>query len=124
MATRAIIARPTGSGGFTGRYLHQDGKPDTAVGLLQDFVLNAHVGDVEAATRFLLDEHPNGWLNLPASDGGGECFCHNGDGLDMGLFTDQTDGEGEYAYVLHPDRIEVLARASEGWQTIHTTAWN
>ncbi|MFD7769898.1 hypothetical protein [Streptomyces sp. NPDC059787] len=123
MATRAIIARPATGGGFAGRYLHRDGAPDTATALLLDFVLTVCGGDVEAATRCLLDEHPNGWINLPASDGGGQCLCHHGDGLDMGLITDQTDGEGEYAYVLHPGHLEVLARTSDGWHTIRTTTW-
>ncbi|MGW2700863.1 hypothetical protein [Streptomyces sp. NPDC001340] len=122
MGTRAIIARPTESGGFAGRYLHHDGAPSTAVSLLRDLVLNVRGGDVEAATRYLLDEHPNGWISLPASDGGGRCLCHDDD-VDMGLFTDKTDGEGEYAYVLHPDRLEVLARTSEGWLPVRTTAW-
>ncbi|MGW0956732.1 hypothetical protein [Streptomyces sp. NPDC002545] len=125
MATRAIIARPTEGGGFTGRYLHQDGSPDTATALLRDFVLNVHGGDIEAATRYLLDEHQNGWLNLPASDGGGVCFCHDEAGPDMGLFTEQTDDQGQchYAYVLYPDRLEVLARTSDGWHKIRTIAW-
>ncbi|MFE2578830.1 hypothetical protein [Streptomyces sp. NPDC059378] len=122
MPTRAIIARPTEGGGFAGRYLHRDGAPDTATELLRDFVLVVYRGNVEAATRYLLDVHPSGWQSLPASDGGGECMCHDAGG-DMGLLTHKSDSGTEYAYILNPDRLEVLARAGDGWTPVHTIAW-
>ncbi|MET9412156.1 hypothetical protein ABZX90_41540 [Streptomyces sp. NPDC002935] len=130
MPTRAIIARPVG-GGFAGRYLHRDGAPDSAVWLLRDLVLNVHGGDIEAATRLLLDEHPNGWVSLPASDSDGECFCHIGDDADL-LDGELLTQEGaasrdlEYAYVLHRDHIAVLVPDGDGtnWTEVGQAAWS
>ncbi|WP_327349622.1 hypothetical protein OG772_20280 [Streptomyces sp. NBC_01321] len=126
MSTRAIVARPTEGGGFAGRYLHQDGDPATAMRLLRDFVLLGHSGNVEAATRILLDEHPFGWIDLPDAESDGECFCHSvetASRLDTGLLTHESDADVEYAYVLHPDRLVALAPGGDGWEPIRTSAW-
>ncbi|MGW3657159.1 hypothetical protein ACWD6R_16355 [Streptomyces sp. NPDC005151] len=132
MAARSIVARPAEGGGFAGRYVHFDGEPTTRVWVLRHLVLNVHAGDVAAAARALLDEHPNGWVRLPdEAEDDGECFCHSGsdnDRIDMGLLTHEgtADRDLHYAYVLHPDRIEVLARNADrtGWTYMRRATWS
>ncbi|MFD3455807.1 hypothetical protein ACFWVC_26965 [Streptomyces sp. NPDC058691] len=130
MTTRSLIARPTADGGFAGRYVHCDGEPTARIFALADVVLNVHGGDVEAAARALLDEHPNGWVSLPGSDDAGECFCHSSQEsqrIDMGLLTqkDTAGGNLEYAYVLHADRIDVYVPDDDGtnWTRQRRVFW-
>lgn len=129
MATRSIVARPTEGGGFTGRYVHFNGEPRARVWALRFLVLDVYRGDVEAAARVLLDEHPNGWVTLPDTDAG-ECFCHGdqfGDPIDMGQLTHESTGKGlQFAYVLHPDRIDVHVPSADGtgWTLIHSRTWS
>ncbi|MFD8078987.1 hypothetical protein ACFV3E_40810 [Streptomyces sp. NPDC059718] len=124
MVTRAIVARPTENGGFAGRHVHVDGSPDAVVPLVHGFVRYIHRGNVETATRFLIDDHPFGWKRLPAPDGKGKCWCHDETWHDMGLLTnDNAPADIQYVYVLHPDRLAVLVDGDNGWAETSSSAW-
>ncbi|MEU4095533.1 hypothetical protein [Streptomyces sp. NPDC026673] len=118
MATKSILARPTADGGFAGRHVQCDGYPTARIFTLGYLVSNVHRGNVEAAARALLDEHPNGWVSLPRRGNPGECYCHSGDQtdrIDMGLLTQEgtAGGQYEYAYVLHTDLLAIYEPNAE-----------
>ncbi|MDX3766445.1 MULTISPECIES: hypothetical protein [unclassified Streptomyces] len=126
MGTRAVVARPTPQG-FTGRIFLNDGTPGTAVAVLRGFVLNVQEGDVEAAARVLIDDHPGGWIDVPDPDCRGRCLCHDAPPINGPASTEptteQTASEAEYVYVLHPERLAVLAPGGDGWEEIGSTPW-
>ena len=64
MSTRSVIARPTPEGGFHGTYCHYDGYPAHQGRILFDAVTGYFAGDIDAACRYLIDEHPAGWSVL------------------------------------------------------------
>lgn len=67
MSTRAIIAKPEGDG-WVGTYHHYDGYP-TGLGTT---LLEAHAGyfagDVDAMTRYLIDDELVGWSDINGAD--------------------------------------------------------
>ncbi|MFF0291073.1 hypothetical protein [Streptomyces sp. NPDC005262] len=125
MGTRAVVARPTPQG-FTGRIFLNDGAPDVAMSVLRGFVLNVQEGDVEAAARVLIDEHPGGWIDVPDPDC--RCLCHDAPPSNGAASTEptteQTASEAEYVYVLHPERLAVLVPGDDGWEGIRSTPWS
>ncbi|MDX2849257.1 hypothetical protein PV342_12460 [Streptomyces sp. PA03-3a] len=130
MATKSILARPTADGGFAGRHVQCDGFPSARIFTLGYLVSDVHRGDVEAAARALLDEHPNGWVSLPRRGNPGECYCHSGDHSDrlyMGLLTEEgtADGRYEYAYVLHTDLLAIYEPNADGtnWVLKRRITW-
>jgi len=127
MGTHAIVARPTPDG-FTGRIILLDGSPDTAVPILLDLAANVHAGDVAATVGHLIDDHPGGWVQLPASDSPqGECLCHDSppsnEPASTAPVTHDHTGETQFAYVLHPDRIAVHTPGEIPWPQIAVHPW-
>lgn len=125
----SVIARPTDAG-FAGRYIHNDGHPGIRLPLLRALYAGPFRGDLDAMTRFLVDEHPAGWSQLgpnPAvetawvngrSSIGYDhfiCFCH-GDRHDDPLLCTHADTDGaqaDWVYILKTDGIDVLHDISE-----------
>jgi len=129
MGTKAIVARPDENGGFAGRIVLNDGEPQYAIEILRSCVHYVTSGDVADAARLLIDEHPAGWIDLPDADSDGRCLCHgaqiaNGP-ASTELRTDQSSagGEVEFVYVLHPDRLQILAPGQDGWQETSCAPW-
>jgi hypothetical protein len=140
VGTRSVIARPTPEGGFTGTYCHYDGYPAHQGRVLHDAVTGHFDGDPDAACRYLIDQHPAGWSVLHGDfaappgyrrhpdpeDLRNQCYCH-GDRHDPPRppLTQQTAHEAwvDYAYVIGPDRLQVLTSLHGGWQPIAEPAW-
>ncbi len=119
MSHRSVIAAATYDG-WTGRYVHNDGLPVLRISDLMHLVRTVHSGDVEAAVRYLIHDHPAGWMTIPSSVGHpGECLCHNGQGLDLGTITHHTADPDHHTwiYVLHDTHLTFLA--ADGDQYIH-----
>ena len=129
LSTRSVIARPTADG-YAGMYVHFDGYPDNKVPLLLAAYQHRFAGDLEAMARYLIDDVEHGWDELgtdlldgaPAAlrrslTGGDEYTSRqltnviNADGspAERELITQDGTGELEWAYVLHPHGIEVIA---------------
>lgn len=146
MATRSVIARP-GSYGWEGRYHHYDGHPHRLGNTLLDTVRGHFAGDVQAAVKFLIDDHPAGWSSINGADfslpagfraygdrgaaHGPECYCH-GDRNDP---ADELIGPGRgstsgvpYAYVLRPEGLDLLTRRALPWDkrliVVDTVPWD
>jgi hypothetical protein len=139
VGTRSVIARPTPEGGFTGTYCHYDGYPAHQGRVLHDAVCGHFGGDPDAACRYLIDQHPAGWSVLHGDfaappgyrrhpdpdDLRNQCYCH-GDRHDPARppLTEQTaQAWVDYAYVIEPDRLRVLASLQDSWQPIAEPAW-
>lgn len=132
----SVIARPTETG-FAGRYVHNNGHPATRIPLLRALYAGPFAGDLDAMTKFLIDDHPAGWSQLgldPAVDTGWNderssvyhhdfvCYCHGDRNEDPWLCTEEnTDiGNTDWVYVLRSDGIEVID-LGDGATT--TTSW-
>jgi hypothetical protein len=140
VSTRSVIARPTPEGGFSGTYCHYDGYPAHQGRILFDGVTGHFAGDIDAACRYLIDEHPAGWsvlggdFTIPAGfragrhpqDLGSQCYCH-GDRHEPPRppLTEQTarDAFVDYAYVLDAERLHVVTNRPGGWQPVAEVAW-
>jgi len=140
VSTRSVIARPTPEGGFRGSYCHNDGYPAHQGRILFDAITGHFDGDTDAAGRYLIDQHPAGWSVLHGDfaappgyrpgydpeDLRNQCYCH-GDRHDPPRppLTEQTarDAFIDYAYVLEPDRLQVLTNLARGWRQIAEPAW-
>lgn len=126
MGTQAVVARATESG-FTGRIVLHDGAPGTAVLLLRSLVHHVCSGDVEAATRLLIDEHPGGWLDIPDADSDGKCLCHDAPPINGPATTEpethESSGHVEFVYILQPARLQVLVPGGVGWEEIRSIPW-
>jgi hypothetical protein len=140
VGTRSVIARPSPEGGFSGTYCHYDGYPAHQGRVLHDAVCGHFDGDTDAACRYLIDQHPAGWSVLHGDfaappgyrrhpdpeDLRNQCYCH-GDRHDPPRppLTQQTAHEAwvDYAYVIGPDRLQVLTSLHGGWQPIAEPAW-
>ncbi|GAA1215392.1 hypothetical protein GCM10009665_01520 [Kitasatospora nipponensis] len=124
MSTRSIIARPTPSG-FAGRYVHREGAPTHRIPALLTAVRGHFGGDIQAAARFYLDDHPAGWERLgtdframPGSIGPGvdqdaghnRCFCHGTRSEDACLITQDTVDPlwHEWIYLLRHEGLQVI----------------
>lgn len=137
----SIIARPTASG-FAGRYVHNDGHPGMRMALLRDLYAGPFGRDLEAITRFLVDEHPAGWSQLgpdPAVDTGWNnqrssigyrhfiCYCHGDRHEEPHLLT-ENDADpllNERVYVLRADGIELWETTPSGsaWRINRIQSW-
>jgi hypothetical protein len=63
VSTRSVISRPTPrGGGFSGAYCHYDGYPAHQGRILFHAVTGHFGGDPDAACRYLIDQHPAGWV--------------------------------------------------------------
>lgn len=120
----SVIARPTETG-FAGRYVHNSGHPTSRVPLLRTLYTGAFAGDLDAMTKFLVDDHPAGWSQFgadPTVNTGWDnsrssvhydefiCYCH-GDRNEAGFLRteDNTDtAQADWVYVLRPEGIEVI----------------
>lgn len=68
MGTRSAVGAPLQeSGTWRAVYVHWDGYPDNMVPVLLRLVNEVYAGDYEAAVRYLVDEHPQGWSSLNGS---------------------------------------------------------
>lgn len=120
----SVIARPTDTG-FAGRYVHNEGHPVARISLLRALYAGPFAGDLDAMTKFLIDDHPAGWSQLglnPTVDTGWDngrssvyhhdfvCYCHGDRNDEAYLRTDDnTDiAQADWVYVLRPDGIEVI----------------
>ncbi|MEE1765293.1 hypothetical protein [Streptomyces sp. SP18BB07] len=145
LATRSVIARPTDTG-YAGVCVQWDGYPSDRLSLL----LTAHRyrfgGDLDALARHLIDEAPEGWGELgtdlldgapaslrtelvgdddrPSSKHDAMVVITIGDvGPELHTFTEQSSGDLDWGYVLHPHGIEVISLHAEargpvvGWDT-------
>lgn len=75
MSTRSVIARiGEHEGEFSGVYVHSDGYPTGRGPLLFQMIREEFKGDLKAALRFIIDEHPAGWSSLIPEYRA--CFCH------------------------------------------------
>ncbi|MFE7272456.1 hypothetical protein [Streptomyces sp. NPDC057623] len=111
-------------------YVHFDGYPDSKLPLLLAAYQHRFAGDLEAMARHLIDDVEHGWdeLGTDLLDGaptalrrsltGGDEYPSrqmtnviNADGspAERELITQDGTGELEWAYVLHPHGIEVIA---------------
>ncbi|MGI5457539.1 hypothetical protein ACQEWB_31105 [Streptomyces sp. CA-249302] len=129
LSTRSVIARPTADG-YAGMYVHFDGYPDNKLPLLLAAYQHRFAGDLEAMARHLIDDVEHGWDELgtdllegaPATlrrslTGGDEYPSRqitdviNADAspAKRELITQDGTDELEWAYVLHPHGIEVIA---------------
>lgn len=129
LSTRSVIARPTADG-YTGMYVHFDGYPDSKLPLLLAAYQHRFAGDLEAMARHLIDDVEHGWDELgtdlldgaPAAlrrtlTGGDEypsrqmtnVVCSDGSPAERELITQDGTDDLEWAYVLHPHGIEVIA---------------
>ncbi|MFD7862174.1 hypothetical protein [Streptomyces sp. NPDC059783] len=113
-------------------HVHFDGTPGNKLPLLLAAFQYRFAGDVEAMARHLIDDVPHGWdeLGTDLLDGapaalrrsltGGEDFpsrqidmtnviCVGGPPDERTLVTQDGIGAEEWAYVLHPHGIEVIA---------------
>ena len=140
MGTRSVIARPSPEGGFHGIYCHYDGYPAHQGRVLFDAVTGHFGGDTDAACTYLIDQHPAGWsvlhgdfttppgYRLPTDpdDRRNQCYCH-GDRHDPPRTPlddhSASDAWVDYAYVIAPDRLQVLTSLHGGWQPIADPAW-
>jgi hypothetical protein len=140
VSTRSVIARPTPDSGFRGNYCHNDGYPAHQGRILFEAVTGHFDGDPEAACRYLIDQHPAGWSVLHGDfhaqpgfrtrhdpeDLRNQCYCH-GDRHEPPRppLTEQTARAAfiDYAYVLEPDRLQVLTNLGRGWQPIADPDW-
>jgi hypothetical protein len=149
MGPRSVIGRPTPEGGFHGTYCHYDGYPAHQGRALFEAITGHFGGDTDAACTYLIDEHPAGWsvlhgdfipppgYRLPTDpdDLRNQCYCH-GDRHDppqaplddhppQAPLDDHTAGDAwvDYAYVIGPDRLQVLTRLHGGWQPVADPAW-
>lgn len=140
----SIIARPTPTG-WEGRYIHNDGHPDQRVPLLFDLYHRVYRHDLNAMTRYLIDDHPAGWSQLgddPTTDTGWHnaapptqrhgfiCYCH-GDRNEAAQLHTQADTDPALAdavFVIHPDGIEVIEAnwntEDGGWEPGYRIPWN
>lgn len=133
----SVIARPTETG-FAGRYVHNEGHPAVRIPLLRALYAGPFAGDLDAMTKFLVDDHPTGWSQLgldPAVDTGWVnsrssigynefvCYCH-GDRNDAPYL--HTEGNtdmalADWVYVLTPEGVtyfEVGPEAEEGQEVL------
>ncbi|WP_405889824.1 hypothetical protein OG427_07190 [Streptomyces sp. NBC_00133] len=129
LSTRSCIARPTETG-FTGVYVHWDGYPTHHLPLLLGAYQHKFAGDIEAMSRHLVDNVPVGWSGLRTDllDGAphplhGDLVGHDphpswqlddiitADGSPPQRMTvsERSTQELEWAYVLHPHGLEVIA---------------
>ncbi|WP_407563358.1 hypothetical protein [Streptomyces sp. 184] len=137
----SIIARPRGANGFEGRYVHNDGHPAIRVPLLHALHAGPFTGDVDAMTRFLIDEHPAGWSQLgpgPAADTGWinpmppigdrnfRCYCH-GDRAETPLtLTDETEDVvhlHDWVFVLRPAGVDIWQSFDGVWLRHGVLLW-
>jgi hypothetical protein len=143
----SIIARPTATG-WVGRYVHNDGHPNTRLDLLLDLYHRSYRRDLTAMTAFLIDAHPAGWSQLGAdptvdtgwirpgkrttaevvADRDFRCYCHGDRQDEPQTFTeaDTTPASADWVYVLRPNGIEVIKATedAEGWQSRGVAPWN
>jgi hypothetical protein len=70
MGTRSAILRVSEEcdGVPRGRYCHWDGYPAGVGATLFDLIRNRFEGDVEAAIKLLIDDHPAGWSSICGVD--------------------------------------------------------
>jgi hypothetical protein len=140
VSTRSVIARPTPEGGFHGTYCHYDGYPAHQGRVLFDAVTGHFDGDTDAACTYLIDQHPAGWSVLHGdfnalpgyrhptdpNDRRNQCYCH-GDRHDPPRppLDDHTARAAwvDYAYVIGPDRLQVLTPLAGGWQPVAEPSW-
>lgn len=139
----SVIARPAPSG-FAGRYVHNNGHPDVRIPLLRQLYAGPFAGNLDAMTRFLLDDHPAGWSQLgpnPTVDTGWDnsrsaigydhfiCYCHGDRSEEPQLCThaDTDAADAEWVYVLKSDGIDVYTDISEEdgavWQLAIYSPW-
>ncbi|MFC4328392.1 hypothetical protein ACFPC0_11190 [Streptomyces andamanensis] len=110
MGTIAVIARPTGPDTFTGIYVGGDGYPQATGRCLWKQVITHFHGDLEAAARYYIDDHPRGWYRLDEAFGRNECYCHDrGEGTDGRpmLSTQDQISDVDYTYVLMPEYLKI-----------------
>jgi hypothetical protein len=138
----SIIARPTPTG-WQGRYVHNDGHPDTRIPLLLDLYHRHYRHDLQAMTRFLLDQHPAGWSQLgtdPTADTGWYnavpltqrhnfvCYCHGDRDEAPAMHTeaDTTPVTADTVYVIHPDGVQVIEAGldGDGWKPGYLIPWD
>ena len=124
MSTRSVIARPSGSGSFEGRYHHFDGYPSGLGRQLYRLYHGVFKHNLDRMCAVLLYEHPAGWSTIIAEwssdattretgsrdrqpstspfDEGPSCYCHGSRHQPGHLITERSaDGAFcEYAYVL------------------------
>jgi hypothetical protein len=140
VSTRSVIACPTPEGGFHGAYCHNDGYPAHQGRILFDAVTGHFDGDLDAACRYLIDQHPAGWSVLHGDftvppgyrtghdpgDLRNQCYCH-GDRQEppRPTLTDHSARAAwvDYAYVLEADRLRVLTNRAGGWQPVAEPDW-
>jgi hypothetical protein len=117
-----------------------DGYPAHQGRVLFEAITGHFGGDTDAACTYLIDEHPAGWsvlhgdfttppgYRLPTDpdDLRNQCYCH-GDRHDPQRppLDDHTAGDAwvDYAYVIGPDRLQVLTSLHGGWQPVADPAW-
>ena len=140
MGTRSVIARPSSEGDFHGIYCHYDGYPAHQGRVLFEAVIGHFGGDTDAACIYLIDQHPAGWsvlhgdfttppgyrFSTDPDDRRNQCYCH-GDRHDppRTSLDDHTAHPAwvDYAYVIGPDRLQVLTDVEGGWQPVADPAW-
>jgi hypothetical protein len=97
-------------------------------------------GDTQAACSYLIDQHPAGWSVLHGdfttppgyqhptdpNDRRNQCYCHGQRHVPpRPPLVDRTARAAwvDYAYVIGPDRLQVLTPLAGGWQPVAEPSW-
>jgi hypothetical protein len=139
MSTNGCIARPISDVGFSGVYHHWDSYPTALAATLWSLYYGRYGGDVEVMTGELIDAHPAGWSTLndadwslpigwsnavytdPLAPQPARCYCHGDRSEDPNpievIGGDASGWRGlRWAYVLHPQGIDVLRQAGSRFE--------
>lgn len=138
MSTRSVIAKPTENGGWIGRYVHFDGYPEAMV---PEYMRLVHEKGVQRCIDILINFNA-GWSSIESNptladwrnDGRFKTVSNYGvayttkvmdfagqkdyqqASMDDWQTSEDTESWCEWAYVLHPDVLEVWENVEGGWK--------
>jgi hypothetical protein len=118
VASTMIIARPDAANPtqYLGVYVHSNGMPTAGGKILFAQVVTRFKGDVEAALKYYIDEHPTGWSYLSEAFGQNECYCHDhGEGTAETAYHGPEHEQGnDWTYILWPAKGLEIRRFDYG----------
>ena len=146
MSTRSVIAKPTEDGGWIGRYVHFDGYPEAMV---PEYLRLVNEKGVDRCIDILINFNA-GWSQITSNPTLGEYYSdgrfktvsnygvayttkkmtfmgqadYQQASMDDWISNTDEDHWCEWAYVLHPDHLEVFESTAEGWKHHSNVAYN